>query len=71
MATYSFEVDAADRDSAPPFTDRCPRCPEPVRVVPYATTTEGDNLTAFYRHRPCGHQWSCQWDARWSPAWRR
>lgn len=70
MPTYSFEVDTERPEAAPPFTDRCPRCRPSVRVIPYATTTEGENLIAYYRHRRCGHQWTSQWAARWSDAWR-
>lgn len=65
--TYSFEV--VERNQAPPFADSCPQCTFDGLVVPYATTTEGTTLIAFYRHRRCGHQWSCRWSARWSTAW--
>lgn len=68
--TYSFEIDRSAMDAWPPFSDGCPVCTDwGGAVVPYATSTEGDTLTAFYRHRRCGHQWSCRWHARWHHAW--
>ncbi|MFF0821203.1 hypothetical protein ACFYUR_12530 [Micromonospora haikouensis] len=68
--TFSFEVSAENRDAYPPFADGCPVCTHFAgAVVPYATTTEGSTLIALYRHRRCGHQWSCRWQARWSNAW--
>jgi len=64
--TYSFEIAAKDRPTAPPFSDKCQTYKDwSGVVVPYATTTEGDALIALYRHRRCGHQWSCHWLARW------
>lgn len=70
MPTFSFEISPDNVADRPPFADRCPRCVDGVTLVPYATTTEGSTLTAFYRHRRCGFQWTCNWAARWSPAWR-
>lgn len=70
MPTFSFVLLGRDRRHAPPFSDGCPRCVFDGAVIPYATRTEGDNLIAFYRHRACGHQWSCQWNARYSSMWR-
>lgn len=68
--TYSFEISRDNIDAWPPFTDACPACTDwNGAVVPYATTTEGETLIAFYRHRRCGHQWSCHWSARWHHAW--
>lgn len=68
--TFSFEISRDHRDSWPPFSDSCPVCPDfDGVVVPYATTTEGTNLIALYRHRRCGHQWSCHWGAQWDSAW--
>lgn len=68
--TYSFEISQEHRQTAPPFSDGCPVCSDfNGAVVPYATSTEGDKLTAFYRHRRCGHQWSCRWEARWDHTW--
>ncbi len=67
---YSFEIDSNDSSIVPPFADGCPACIDWYgAVVPYATSTEGDKLVAFYRHRRCGHQWSCRWEARWHEAW--
>lgn len=68
--TYSFEISSEHRNTWPPFSDRCPVCPNFTgTVVPYATTTEGAQLTAYYRHRRCGHQWTCRWNAQWDNAW--
>lgn len=68
--TYSFEIGRDHVEAWPPFCDRCPACKDfDGTVVPYATRTEGEQLTAFYRHRRCGHQWSCRWQARWHHAW--
>jgi hypothetical protein len=66
MATYSHEVCGEFRRLAPPFSDGCPRCGFDGAVTPYATTVEGPTLTAFYRHRRCGFQWTCRWADRWS-----
>jgi len=68
--TYSYEIAEKNLKSSPPFSDRCPTCADwRGAVVPYATTTEGETLTAFYRHRRCGHQWSCRWLAQWDDTW--
>jgi hypothetical protein len=68
--TFSFEVRRVDFASWPPFVDGCPVCPTfDGGLVPYATNTVGSELTAFYRHRRCGHQWSCRWSAQWDGRW--
>jgi DNA-directed RNA polymerase subunit M/transcription elongation factor TFIIS len=68
--TFSFEISREHKSSWPPFTDGCPACEDwDGTVVPYATTTEGETLTAFYRHKRCGHQWSCRWQAQWDSEW--
>jgi DNA-directed RNA polymerase subunit M/transcription elongation factor TFIIS len=68
--TYSFEIDRENSQDAPPFADGCPVCTDWYgALVPYATTTEDEILVAFYRHRRCGHQWSCRWRAQWDESW--
>lgn len=68
--TFSFEIAREHSDVWPPFCDPCQQCTGwSGTVVPYATTTEGSTLVAFYRHRRCGHQWSCRWSARWHESW--
>ena len=66
--TFSFEIPLERIAERPPFCDSCPLCADLATgvFVPYATTTEGNTLVAFYRHGRCGHQWSCQWEARWA-----
>lgn len=58
---FSREVKRAQFADWPPYVDGCPRCVSINGCVPYATETSGTDVVAFYRHRGCGHQWSCRW----------
>lgn len=72
--TTSFEIDRKNADEFPPFVDGCETClPTGWNggVVPFATVTNGDSLTAFYHHLRCGKKWFTSFGARWSHTWVR
>lgn len=70
--TVSFEISQEHMDTRPPFTDACERCLDfRGSVVPYATMTQGDTLTAFYHHGRCGYEWFTNWGAQWDHTWQR
>lgn len=69
--TISFEIAREHMGDWPPFSDGCPHCVFDGTVVPFATITSGDSLTAFYHHGRCGHRWSTNWGAQWSHTWQR
>ena len=72
--TVSFEIDRQHSNTFPPFVDGCEHClPSGWHgvVVPFATVTNGDSLTAFYHHGRCGNQWFTSWSARYAHTWQR
>ena len=72
--TVSYEISDEYRDDWPPFSDGCERCIGTDwrgTVVPFATVTNGDSLTAFYHHGRCGYQWFTSWGAQYSHTWLR
>lgn len=72
--TVSYEIDRQHDDKFPPFVDGCETClPTGWHgvVVPFATITNGDSLTAFYHHARCGAKWFTSFGAQWDYTWVR
>lgn len=46
---------------APPFADRCPNCPSPAFVLPFAKEEDCGEIWCAYGCVECGHGWVARW----------